>query len=84
MPALVEKTEQELIESLVESVDDSMVTIKLGHDLKGTYVTVSLSSNGSDSLIKPTVEYINSFEDISRIVSNYLTKDVMEFAQIEI
>ena len=84
MPSLVEKTEQELIEGLVESEDGSMVTIKLGYDLKGTYVTVSLSSNGSDSLIKPAVEYINSFDDISRIVSNYLTKDVMEFAQIEI
>ena len=85
MPTLTEKTEKEIILDLVDSLDSGTIQVKLSYDCsKGAYVTVSLSSNDDDHIIKPTIEYVNSFDDISRVVTNYITKDVLEFAKIEL
>lgn len=88
MPTLVEKSEKEIISNLVESLEGNCIEVRLGYDCtkKSTYVSVSVkgSSSEHDYMIKPVIEYVESFDDIERIVSNYLTKDVMEFANIDI
>lgn len=86
MPTLVEKSEKEVISDLIESLDGHSIEIILGYDCteKSTFVSVSVKSGENGYMIKPVIEYVESFDDIERIVSNYLTKDVLDFAGIEL
>ena len=86
MPTLVEKSEKEVISDLIESLDGNSIEIKLGYDCtkKSTFVSVSVKAGENGYMIKPVVEYVESFNDIEKIVSNYLTKDVLEFASVEL
>ncbi len=87
MPTTLEKSKKEVLSELVELLEDHPIEIRLGYDCtqKHTYASVSIkgSKKENDYIIKPVVEYVESFNDVERIVSNFLAKDVAEFAGTE-
>ena len=82
MTAVLEKTEKETLSNLVESLDWGLISISLNYDCtdEHTYVTVSVKQ-GEDDMIKPVSEYVESFEDIGTVVSNYIQNDLLRFAR---